>query len=563
VTSGRRSLRQQLLLRPNLGGCALALLFWWRSLTPSMLPRGWLAQSLVSAASVLVGYGIGTLVGWLVHLVLARLQRQPGRAVRMWVWSVFGVLAAIVVAWGGIVWPRWQDDHLALLELPDLDDRQVIPMLLLTIVLVVVGLAVARVVWWAIRALDARLSRVVPRAIAVGATAVIVLVAAFVLVTQVTLNRFHSWANSAWSAIEDDTDEGTLQPASELVSGSPASLVTWDKLGREGRNFVAGVTTEDELRGFRGPQAEVAQPVRVYVGLRSSDDASERAALAVRELERTNAFDRKVLVVATPSGTGWVDPLAAQAIEQLYGGDTAIVATQYSFLPSWISTLVDGDAAKHSGTALFDAVERRWATLPATSRPKLLVFGQSLGSLGAEAAFTGSDARSSVEALGDRTDGALFTGPTNDNVLWRQLVGGRDDGSPVWRPLYDGGRTVRFANSPSDVHERDPAWEAPRVLYVQHASDPVTFWSMSTMWSKPDWLDHPRGSDIPARASWFPFVTWAQGLGDLAAGFSTDPGHGHDYSDVFVAGWAAVAPPDDWTDGDTRRLEAYLRSEAD
>lgn len=35
------------------------------------------------------------------------------------------------------------------------------------------------------------------------------------------------------------------------------------------------------------------------------------------------------------------DAHAARGIELMYNGDTAIVATQYSFLPSWISFLAD------------------------------------------------------------------------------------------------------------------------------------------------------------------------------------------------------------------------------
>ncbi len=125
--------------------------------------------------------------------------------------------------------------------------------------------------------------------------------------------------------------------------------------------------------------------------------------------------------------------------------------------------------------------------------------------------------------------------------------------------MYDDGRSVRFVNAPSEALV-DASWKAPRVLYVLQPTDPVTFWSMSTMWSRPDWLDQPRGPDIPAEASWFPFVTWAQSLADLQAGFAADSREGHEDSEAFVAGWAAVAPPDGWTDGDTRRLETYLVS---
>lgn len=59
-------------------------------------------------------------------------------------------------------------------------------------------------------------------------------------------------------------------------------------------------------------------------------------------------------------------------------------------------------------------------------------------------------------------------------------------------------------------------------------------------------------------ASWFPFVTWAQGVVDLFDGFAAGPGFGHDFSHAFVAGWAALAAPDGWTAADTIRLEAFL-----
>ena len=138
-----------------------------------------------------------------------------------------------------------------------------------------------------------------------------------------------------------------------------------------------------------------------------------------------------MLVVTTVTGTGWVDPDVALAIEQLYGGDTAMIAIQYSFLPSWISTLVDSEVAQEAGAELFNAVSQRWSQLPEQDRPKLVVFGQSLGSLGAEAAFAGRDDRTSVANMVGRTDGVLFTGPTNSNTIWQQLVGARNYAAPL------------------------------------------------------------------------------------------------------------------------------------
>ena len=137
----------------------------------------------------------------------------------------------------------------------------------------------------------------------------------------------------------------------------------------------------DALKSFAGPTADVKEPIRVYTGLRSAPTPDARAALAVQELERTGAFDREVLAVVTVTGTGWVDPDAARSLEYEHAGNTAIVAQQYSYLPSWISFLVDADKAAATGEALNNAVYQRWSQLPADHRPKLIVFGLSLGLL--------------------------------------------------------------------------------------------------------------------------------------------------------------------------------------
>jgi uncharacterized membrane protein len=63
----------------------------------------------------------------------------------------------------------------------------------------------------------------------------------------------------------------------------------------------------------------------------------QRAELALEELKRVGGFSRSVLVVATPTGTGWLDPGAVDTVEYLHAGDTAIVSMQYSHLPSWIT----------------------------------------------------------------------------------------------------------------------------------------------------------------------------------------------------------------------------------
>jgi uncharacterized membrane protein len=124
-------------------------------------------------------------------------------------------------------------------------------------------------------------------------------------------------------------------------SGSPESLVEWVDLGFQGRTFTGAATTLDDIAAYHGSSDGVEIPIRVYAGLKSAENTQERALLIVDELDRTNAQDREVLMLVATTGTGWVDPLAAAALEYMYRGDTAIAAMQYSFLPSWISFILD------------------------------------------------------------------------------------------------------------------------------------------------------------------------------------------------------------------------------
>ena len=553
-----RSLRHSLFRRPTFGGIVFGLVFWWHSIPPTLLPRAWVVQAAVSAISFGIGYAFGTLAGYLGHRLLNRIDRRPSAEVRRLAWRILAVVAILAVIAGIAAWPGWQNEQRDLVTLPHISRLTIVPMLAVTAILTLVFGVLGRLVWRGIRAIDRFTKRHLPFPLAMAATVLIVIVGTSVLVRDVAFEWFVDRANTAFGTVDDSTDEGVFAPTTPLASGGPESLVPWDTLGRQGRNFTAGAVSLDDLARFHGPDIEVTEPIRVYAGLRSADSADARAELALAELERTGAFDRSVLIVATATGTGWIDPYAAEAVEMLHRGDTAMASIQYSYLPSWISFLVDLPVAAEAGTALYETIYERWLELPEDDRPQLVVFGQSLGSYGAEAAFTAADSRSAVNNLIARSDGALFTGPVESNPVWSLLTADRDQGSPVWKPVYDKGETVRFATSIDDVIEPDPGWEGPRILYVHHASDPVGVWNWQTMRARPEWMDQPRGDDVPDGGRWFPVVTFTQVVADLIAGFSAPSGHGHDYTDVFVPAWAQVIPPDGWTSDDSRRLMDFL-----
>ncbi|MCR9109350.1 alpha/beta-hydrolase family protein [Marivita sp. XM-24bin2] len=43
--------------------------------------------------------------------------------------------------------------------------------------------------------------------------------------------------------------------------------------------------------------------------------AQDRAELALAELQRLGAFDRSILIVACPAGTGWMNSGGCRAVE--------------------------------------------------------------------------------------------------------------------------------------------------------------------------------------------------------------------------------------------------------
>jgi uncharacterized membrane protein len=386
-------------------------------------------------------------------------------------------------------------------------------------------------------------------ALFIGTAIVVVLVVT--LVNGVLIRGFFAAASAIFQPQNAGTRPGIIQPTQPERSGSPESFAPWNTLGYQGRNFVATGPHADELTRLNGRPAR--EPIRIYVGLQTADTADGRLNVLRSELDRTNAFDRKELVIIPTTGTGWVDPVAARSIESMYNGDTALVAMQYSYLPSWISFLADQQKSVEAGRQLVDAVHDRWALRPADHRPKLMLYGESLGSMAGQGAF------GYLPDIVERGFSAvLWEGPPNASPLWRALVVRRDPGTPEVEPRYDDGRTVRFSQGYDTPAVAAGPWEGTRVLFVQHASDPVVWWSPDLVFERPDWLREPAGHDRTALMRWYPIVTFWQVGADLTDASSVPVGHGHNYGDQALDGWVAVAPPDGWTPADTDRIRRAL-----
>jgi uncharacterized membrane protein len=538
--------RAKLFAPLSYGGILGALVFFGFSLTPSLLPRSPLLQGLVSGVSIAAGYGLGALVFWAASKSVAWRPSQRGRRGAWIALAVVGV--AFVVPWlyvGGV----WNNQTRELMTLEPGSPWSPAAALPIALLIWVVLLALARLLRWAARAIGNLLTRRLPRWVAVVLGAVLVGLP-LLIVVSVLLSKATTPADDIYGQTNDTTGPSAVKPATPLRSGGPGSLVSWESLGFRGRDFIGRGPDAEAIEDFTGVPAE--EPIRVYVGVESAPTAEERAQLAVEELDRTDAWSREVLCVMGATGTGWLEPQSTDSLEYLWHGDTAEVTIQYSYLPSWISFLVDKQRAEDAGQALFAAVHERWSKLPTEARPRLYAYGLSLGSFAQQAAFP------DVGAVTSQTDGALFVGTPNDTSLWRAVEGSRDAGSPEWQPIIAQGQTIRFAASSADYADPPGPWNEPRLLYLQHASDPIVWWYWSILWSRPDWLAEPRGPDVNSASFWFPFVTWAQVTVDQFHGTGVPNGHGHNYGNMMVSAWAELGRPAGWTDDDTAKLQQRI-----
>lgn len=524
-------------------GLAVALIAFLWSVSPSLLPRSWMVQGLMSGISISGGYGFGVLLGW-----SARLLRVPSlpAAWRRGAWWALGVSAVVTVSIALWLASGWQRQIRLLVDAPAAGRYLYIGVFAIAAVVAMALIGIFRLFFDITELLASRVRRLLhPVVIRVVVTAVVMAVAVGIF-TGVLYSGSIRIAQSAFSTINHGTEKGVHRPSAPQRSGSPASAVPWSSLGKEGRTFVQSGPTPTQITAVTGRPAMMS--IRAFAGLSSASGLQAQADLVLRELIRTGAFNRAVIGVATPTGTGWVDSTLTDPLEYMYNGDTAIASMQYSYLPSYLSFLVDRPVAQEAARRLFDTIHHHWSTLPAGHRPRLLAFGESLGAYGGESAFT------SVTDLTNRTQGALFAGTPSLTPLWAAVQGGRRTGSPVRLPIYGNGQSVRVSAANSDLRDATTSASPPQVVFLQHASDPVVWWGPDLIWQQPDWLREPRGADVLPQVRWFPFVTFWQVTCDMivAAGAPTE--HGHNYSSEVPTAWAAILRPPHWTAAMTAAL---------
>jgi uncharacterized membrane protein len=314
-----------------------------------------------------------------------------------------------------------------------------------------------------------------------------------------------------------------IAPASPLVSGGPGSAVAWDSLSRQGRRNVATAVTADQIEQVMGEPAR-ADPIRVYIGLDSAPTEAERVALAIAELERTGAWDRSLLLVISPTGTGYVNYAAVESVAYLTRGDLASVTMQYSLRPSPLSLDRVAEGRRHY-RMLIDAIHNTLSQRPPEKRPRVVLFGESLGAWTSQDAFAHRGTQGLLDAGVDR---ALWIG-TPYMSKWKAEVLGHP------RPDVDPSLVGRF-NDFGQLEALEPeARRRLRYVMITHANDAVGHFGLDLLVRAPDWLGPAatRAATVPGAQQWRSPTTFVQTLVDMKNAANVVPGQfeakGHDY----------------------------------
>ena len=224
----------------------------------------------------------------------------------------------------------------------------------------------------------------------------------------------------------------------------------------------------------------------LYSALPQGDYEStiERRAQTLAERWRDARTDRDApIVIAVPTGSGWVDPDAVEGVRMRWGSRVTVLALQYADAPSWRVFAGDRGGAGRSAAALLRALI---TTVPRDELPPVYLYGQSLGAIGAD----------------DAREWARTHAP---GVVAGTVLAGPPDGSVARRS------------------------DTPRTI-IANRSDPVARWSPALLWRPAADAEGTIRTGVRlSRPPWLPVVSFLQTTVDLAGSLDGPKGTGHRY----------------------------------
>lgn len=314
-----------------------------------------------------------------------------------------------------------------------------------------------------------------------------------------------------------------VPPQSPMVSGGPSSVVPFETLSREGRRFVNMALTRDEIAEVMEEPA-AADPVRIFVGLDTAAEAEDRVDLVMDELVRTGAFDRKVLCLASPTGSGYINYVFAEALEYMTLGDCAIATMQYSMLPSSMS-LTRTSLAVEQNRDLMHAVTGYLRGMDPARRPRFVLFGESLGAQTMQDIWK----HRTVDAMDrDFVHSSVFLGTPSATEFAKSWRLNREKVDPE-------GQVIEVDGFAGYLELADDRRARVRHMLVSHYDDPIPKFGTNLLLRRPWWLGpvDQRPPGVPKSTQWRPGTTFVLTGVDMVNAMQVVPGtfgrRGHDY----------------------------------
>lgn len=270
----------------------------------------------------------------------------------------------------------------------------------------------------------------------------------------------------------------------------------------EPRRFRTDALDRDTLAAAWGVDAHagaVAEPIRAYGELDAGRSLADRCRAVFDDVE-DQAGDSglpSVLLIGSPTGSGWVNAAALTAVEAWTRGDCASIALQYGVLRSQASVRALPVAAQ-SIAALVDEAARRVEAAGRTRDTTIILWAESLG------------AWALLVALAERPD--LLDLSCAVHVIWVG-VPGPALADPRLRAALDARAGVTtFAASGDVLDERDLAPDRSDIVLI-HADDPVAHLPGTSLVWRPQAHTVPTAMPASARRyrrGWIPLVTALQ-----------------------------------------------------
>src|SRR4051812_24971931 len=236
--------------------------------TPSLLPRPWYFQGLISGILALIFYAVGLAISPAVRAIGRwsdfRMSINP-RAKR-----VAGIILIVLLAIGTLIYPVvnlvWHYAVTAYVGEPAPGPLYPIGSTLTAAVVMAlfIGLfkAIAALVRWVTSHVGRRVTRV--RTARLIATVLTVVVVGGVLDQVVVRGLLFAAAQQA-AAGNANGPAGMTGPTSALRSGGPGSLETWDSIGADGKTFIGSGPTAQKITAAVNEPAK--EPIRVFVAV--------------------------------------------------------------------------------------------------------------------------------------------------------------------------------------------------------------------------------------------------------------------------------------------------------